>query len=280
MREQNRDNLKSILDAVPPGFLVDSRWLAKHGVRRSSIHSYKQRGWLEHVAHGVYRRPDRLGQEHGATKDWEIVVLSLQKILDYQLHVGGVTALRLHGHSHYLSMSGRETVFLYSNEMPGWVEKVPVRARFEMRNCNLFSEPEIGIGEISSKPGGQEDTSPWWRWSMTLSSPERAILEAIDELPEGQSFHTIDMAFQGLVNLSPRKLMVLLKSCKKIKVTRLFFIFADRHNHAWNRHLNKQELNFGAGDRSLVKGGKLHPVYRITVPPEFVSMHEDETDAS
>lgn len=280
MREQNNDILKGVLEAVPPGFLVDSRWLAKHKVGRSSVHSYKQRGWLEHVAHGVYRRPYQLGKEREVIQDWEIVVLSLQRIMDYELHVGGMTALKLHGHAHYLSMGGNETVFLYGNEIPGWLQKLPTRARFEMRNCNLFDSSTTGLDEITSKPGGQEETSPWWRWSMISSSPERAILEAIDELPDEQSFHTIDTAFEGLVNLSPRKLMVLLKACKKIKVVRLFFVFADRHNHAWRRHLDKKEINFGSGDRSLVKGGKLHPVYRITVPPEFVASYKDDADGS
>lgn len=102
-----------------------------------------------------------------------------------------------------------------------------------------------------------------------MSMPERAILEALDELPDNESFHTIDMAFESLTNLRPRRVSELLGACRKIKVTRLFFVFADRHNHAWRKHLNPDELNLGSGDRALVKGGKIHPRYRIMVPEEF-----------
>ncbi len=55
------------------------------------------------------------------------------------------------------------------------------------------------------------------------------ILEAVDDLPDHGSFHTIDMIFQGLTNLRPRRLMSLLQACRSIKVKRLFFVYADKH---------------------------------------------------
>jgi hypothetical protein len=78
------------------------------------------------------------------------------------------------------------------------------------------------------------------------------------------------MAFESLANLRPRRLSELLTACKKIKVTRLFFVFADRHDHAWRKRLDPAEFNLGSGDRALVKGGKIHPRYRIMVPEAFV----------
>ena len=115
--------------------------------------------------------------------------------------------------------------------------------------------------------------------SFSLSSSERAVLEALDELPDGAGFDQLDMVFQGLVSLSPRKLMALLTDCRKVKVIRLFFVFADRHGHAWLKHLDKNKLDFGKGDRQLVKGGKIHPTYRITVPARFVSIGREGGDA-
>ena len=38
---------------------------------------------------------------------------------------------------------------------------------------------------------------------MILSSPERAILELLDELPKRESFHQADMLMEGLTNLRP-----------------------------------------------------------------------------
>ena len=89
----------------------------------------------------------------------------------------------------------------------------------------------------------------------------------LDELPEHESFYNLDMVFEGLTSLRPKALTALLTSCRKIKVRRLFLVLADRHDHAWRKHLNTDAFDFGAGGRVLVKGGKIHPAYRIMVPP-------------
>ncbi|MEY9590868.1 hypothetical protein ABIA06_003159 [Bradyrhizobium yuanmingense] len=61
----------------------------------------------------------------------------------------------------------------------------------------------------------------------------------------------------------------LLKDCASAKVKRLFFYFADRHNHAWLKRLNKEAVDLGHGKRMLVKGGVLDPTYHITVPGDL-----------
>jgi hypothetical protein len=70
--------------------------------------------------------------------------------------------------------------------------------------------------------------------------------------------------------LRPRLLSDLLQACRKIKVKRLFFVFADRHNHPWRKRIDPQAFALGSGDRALVSGGKIHPRYRIVVPQGFV----------
>ena len=74
---------------------------------------------------------------------------------------------------------------------------------------------------------------------------------------------------EGLSNLSPRRLQTLLAACKSVKVKRLFFFLADRHNHAWKNRLKKEDIDFGKGKRMLVKGGKLNHAYQITVPEDL-----------
>lgn len=76
------------------------------------------------------------------------------------------------------------------------------------------------------------------------------------------------MFMQGLSSLSPRRLQKLLGDCRSVKVKRLFFYFADRHQHAWLKKLNKDAIDLGEGKRMLVKGGKLDKNYLITVPEE------------
>lgn len=65
-----------------------------------------------------------------------------------------------------------------------------------------------------------------------------------------------------------------------MKVKRLFFVFADRHAHAWRKHLNPDDFDLGAGPRALVKGGKFHPLYNISVPEEFLSNRQDGGDGA
>jgi hypothetical protein len=77
------------------------------------------------------------------------------------------------------------------------------------------------------------------------------------------------MLMEGLANLSPKRLQRLLGACRSVKVKRLFFWFADRHQHAWLKKLDRKAVDLGRGKRSLVSGGKLDPTYHITVPGDL-----------
>ncbi len=105
-----------------------------------------------------------------------------------------------------------------------------------------------------------------WDWPLTLSSPERAILELLDEIPQRETFHQTDMLIEGLRILSPRRLHKLLVDCRSVKVKRLFLWFAERHDHAWLKQLDRNDIDLGHGKRMLVRGGRLDPKFNITVP--------------
>lgn len=269
MSALKRDKLKSVLEAVPAGFVVDAPWLEAHGVNRFLTRKYIESGWLERLERGVFRRP----APQPVPLDWPTCLLSLQHIMNYQIHAGGSTALGLHGYSHYLPLGASPPLWLYGSAIPSWLARIKLDAPLTSRGLSLFSDPGLGLTESKA---GSTNTVPWG-WALRLSSPERAILEALDELPDHESFHNLDMVFEGLATLSPRRLSALLQSCRKIKVRRLFFVYADRHKHAWRERLSPGEFDLGTGDRALVKGGKIHPRYRIMVPPEFVST-TGETD--
>jgi hypothetical protein len=85
--------------------------------------------------------------------------------------------------------------------------------------------------------------------------PERAILEMIDELPNHESFHQVDTVIEGLVNLRPQLLRKLLRECKSVKVKRLFLWYADRHGHAWFKHLDQSSIDLGKGKRQPARHG-------------------------
>ena len=118
-----------------------------------------------------------------------------------------------------------------------------------------------------------------WHWPVKASSPERAILEALDDLPHHASFDNLDKIFEGLVTLRPKQLMALLMRCRSVKVRRLFFVFSDRHRHPWRKHLDASKIDFGSGPRALVKGGRVHSAYRIYVPKNLVDGEEAKANA-
>jgi hypothetical protein len=130
----------------------------------------------------------------------------------------------------------------------------------------VFKHHFLGTGNdflqssYTSQPWGQ------WEWPLTLSSPERAIFELLDEVPQRETFHQADTLMEGLRNLSPRRLHTLLLACRSVKVKRLFLWFAERHEHAWLKKLDRKDVDLGQGKRMLAKGGKLDPKFNITVP--------------
>jgi len=275
MAQQRQERLKPLLDDLPPGYVADAAWLTARGIDRKSILQYEQRGWLEKLARGVYRRPDT--HRDVSARDWRRLVLSLQRVMGYDVHVGGRTALSLHGFDHYLRL-GAETppVYLYG-DVPSWLARLPNADRFETRTLSLFGGSITGVDGI----GDEEQSSLSQRRlnDLIVSTPERAILETLNELPANESFHNVDAIFESLANLRPRLLETLLKECRSVKVKRLFFVFADQHDHAWRQYLDPDEFDLGSGPRALVEGGRLHPRYDITVPPELIDgMPNDESD--
>ncbi|MEO3413727.1 type IV toxin-antitoxin system AbiEi family antitoxin domain-containing protein [Roseovarius sp. CAU 1744] len=271
MSGQEHEKIKNLLEAVPAGFLIDSPWLERHGIGRRSSYAYVQRGWLERLNRGVFRRPAP-NTSATSTVDWKTCLLSMQRLMHYDVHVGGTTALAQQGYDHYLRLGSNAPVWVYGADVPNWLSKLPLNARLQTHNTALFSDPSLGL----TKDDADAEGALPWDWKLRMSVPERAVMEVMDELPDHESFHNLDMVFESLTTLRPKVLSALLHSCKKIKVKRLFFVFADRHDHPWRKHLDPQEFSLGSGDRALVKGGKIHPRYRIMVPEEFVKVETSD----
>lgn len=266
MSTEKSKKLQSVLNAVPNGYLVDAKWLTQHGIAYETFRDYVNRGWLTRVAQGVFKRPDGSSLDEGHI-EWKACLLSMQHIMKRKLHIGGVSALAQQGYTHYLPLGESAQVWVYGVDIPKWLVRLPLNGKVITRKLTLFADTSLGLTDRSIN----NDVMPPNAWKLVMSAPERAIFEAIDELPENESFHNLDMIFEGLTTLRPRLLTQLLKSCRKIKTKRLFFVFSDKHNHAWNKQLDATDFDLGKGDRALVKGGRIHPSYRIMVPENFVS---------
>ena len=236
----------------------------------------------------MFRRPlHKPGlEETAASLRWQHVVISLQMVIERPIAVGGRTALELHGFAHYLSSEGPREVHLYGDERaPGWLGKLPIATPFVFHNARkLFrAEPIVagleGLKSVMAFDGASHQaqihgslTCRYFGdgdWPIVLSTPERAVLELLDELPNRETFHQADMLMEGLVGLRPKRMSRLLGECRSVKVKRLFLWFAEQHGHAWLERLDRHGVDLGKGKRMLVRGGKLDPRFQITIPEDL-----------
>ena len=279
MDERKRQPLNQLLTSLTPGLMVDSAWLQAQGISRTSIHDYVQRGWLERVAPRVYRRATPAG---GATSlRWDMAVMSAQRIGTASFYIGGMTALELHGLGHFARLGGDRTVHLYDPEgaVPSWLPKLPTDAMVVLHNRALFSNPSLGVEwhrlDLGTTRLGaavpSPDASEPWDHFLAVAGAERATIEMMEDVPQSLSFEHVDTIFEGLTTLRPRLLTSLLEGCKSIRAKRLFLFFADRHDHGWAKHIDRQHIDLGRGKRQLVPGGRLDPHYQITVPATFTA---------
>lgn len=281
---------QKLLKLVPEAMPVTRQWLMERDkdLDRHAVDNLVKSGQLVSLAHGVYIRP-------GTTLTWESVVCCLQNVLRTDLSVGGMTALELKGLSHYVALSGKRTIHLYGKDpLPKWVSGILTDVVFT-RHKVLFGPSDgldaTGLATDEYDPGQKKlydfsstaayahETRPEeGAWPFTRSSPERAYLEILMDVPDTVSFEHADQLMQGMTSLSPRRLEQLLKLTKNIKVRRLFYWFAERQQYTWFKKLpalpTLDELGLGSGKRMIAQSGKLDTKYMITVPEEFLRREE------
>ena len=244
------------------GLLADAPWFEAHGYSRSLRPHYVAAGWLEQPSRGVYKRP-------GGKLVWQQVVISLQTLMGRCLHVGGRTALDLHGFTHYVPVDGPVDIHLYGQRsLPGWTGKLPLDTRFIFHKADTLFEASMSddadtVFGVTHLPWGSPERT------LVLSTPERAVLEMLADVPQRETFHQADMLMAGLATLSPRRLQVLLEGCRSVKVKRLFLWFAERHGFRFMNRIDRKPIDLGHGKRLLAKGGKLDRAYLITVPEDL-----------
>src|SRR3546814_2324382 len=106
------------------------------------------------------------------------------------------------------------------------------------------------LGVAVSSP----DASEPWDHFLRVAGAERAAIELMADVPQSLSFEHADTIFEGLAMLRPRLLTNLLDGCVSIRAKRLFLFFADRHDHGWSKHIDRQHIDLGRGKRQLVTG--------------------------
>ena len=290
-------NLKKLIKGLPSGFLADHAWLQRRGYSPSLIDSYVDDGFLERLTDGVYRMP-------GGRLQWEHVAISLQSIIGFPVVLGGDLAMHLHGHTHYVPYHGLHEVNLYGERTPpGWLSDLPCRTtacktEFQFhRTSNLFPDaPAVpdpsGLGEWGVWTEGVTWRPTWenrmsrtdkafmeasftrksWGvrdWPLLVSTPERAMLETIDQLPGDGDFDTFDFVdkfIEGPREINTDHMNTLLTRCGSVKVKRMFLWFAERHNHEWLKSIDISAINLGSGKHRFYKNGRMHAKYNIAMP--------------
>ena len=252
-------HLAQLASAVPNGFPVDSSWLSARGISRQSVAGWVASGWLQRIARGLFVRPSR--SQPGNPIPWETAVAAMTDIMGYPVHVGGLSALAVHGRNHYI-MLGRERIDLYGTP-PKWSALPCFDADFVEVSKSLF-------------PAGFEISQVKWEagTSYPASSPVRAIFEVVEDIPSRKDFDHVDKLFEGMHGLRPSAVAEALHLCASIKAKRLFAVFADKHRHQWWKRVDLSGVDFGSGDRQVVKHGRLHPVWRVTIPDFMMPGYE------
>lgn len=253
MSLENELKIKQLYQLLPEGVVAPSSWFTANGYSSQLIYKYIKSGWLKKVSSGAYIRPE-------ATLEWEGAVLGLQHLADLPFHVGGLTALNLSGFAHYLPMDKEKSIMLYGEKSPPlWIKKI------EKLDFNFNKKPYFGEIGLKKYPTSIRN------WKITISSPERAILELLYLVETGNrgfTFQFVAEIFEGLTTLSPRLMNELLRNCTNRKIIRLLFFFANYYNFAWSKYIN-EDISLGSGKLQIVKNGSYNNKFMITIPKEF-----------
>lgn len=96
--------INQLLQALPPGAVYLSSWMKLKNISNDLQHRYIKSAWLTPIGTGAMIRTGDTPTLYGA-------MYSLNTQADKHLTIGAMSALEIHGYSHYLPM-GKPTVSL------------------------------------------------------------------------------------------------------------------------------------------------------------------------
>ena len=209
-REARHGLIKRLQREVPRGAPLDLSTLSTVGISQQAASQYVKRGWLLRLGQGVYAFPGDDWTAHGALK-------LLQRRVQ-GLHVGGKSALSLHGVRH--NLASRERLTLWGDArftVPEWFS-----SRFPARyvSASLFEWPE---GELRSQT---LTTPPSVTPGLRVSTPERAAREMLYDVGNAETLEESRNVFEGLRNLRVEVTGRLLSCCTSVKAVRLFLTWS------------------------------------------------------
>ena len=237
MATTSTNKLKILQSNLPTGSPITSAQLAGLGISADLVVHYARSGWLQRLGRGVFCRP-------GETLSLHASLLVLQRQIT-GLHVGGKTALEWYGVRQYVSQQA--SVHLYgwaAARLPEWFSQ---QFAAEYHRKRLFSETPVqmpGVGLFENREG-----APW------VSTPERALLELLDEVGVRQPLQEAREIAEGTYSLRAEVLVELLKRCTSVKTVRLCLRFGHELDLPWVGKLDEAVLPKG-GSRPWISKSK------------------------
>lgn len=255
-----RHGIKDLLIGWKDNTIKTALELSEFGFYSQLLNKYSKSGWLDNPAYGIYAKA-------GSKLSWPAAINALQR-QHFPVHVGALSALKLHGIVHYLTFDeSKEQLFILNpsskkKELPKWVSVIV--SKYHYHQLHMFKNNNDGLLQQNV-----DETA------VTLSSPERAILEMLALVPKYVSYSHAYELVEGATLLRPEVMQKLLENCTSIKVKRLFLYLADRHNLPLLEYLDQNKLTLGTGDRLIAGGGTYSSKYKISVP-KIVTAEDEE----
>ena len=248
-----------LVSHASPGTLVLQQWLTENGVSYSLAQKYTQSGWLKKLSSGVYYRPS-------LKPGWVDVLQAADMQLHLPVHLAGLGSLTHQGLSHYLQLGKAQVWIGVKNKqsLPKWFREFSNQKWLYCGNHKLEILPEKDLKVITVK--GKE---------LKASCPELAAYEVVDAIGKYITFEHAAELFQGLVNLSPRKVQSLLERSRSVQTNRVFLFLSHYYDHQWVQRLDETNIELGSGKRQIVEKGRLDERYQITVP-ETLTLKQEE----
>lgn len=260
--------LNWLIKEFPAGSVVTQSWLSENGISHSLTQKYLQSGWLKRLANGIFYRPLK---NNDALPHWSGALEALTTQTDLNLHLAGLSSLQYKGLSQYLSLAddqlqdSNQRVWVavqHKSKLPKWFKSYPGVEWIYCKQISLKNESIRRTNFVQPQEVNRLD--------IDASSPELASYELVSEIGKNISFEHAAEIFQGLVNLSPRKVQTVLSASHSVQTNRVFLFLCVYYNHQWMKRLDISAIFVGTGKRQVVENGAFDPRFNITVPKAFM----------
>lgn len=249
MSIESSDKLKTLLHSWKPNTVMTYMPLRSMNITPQHMQKYVASGWVVPAGSGAFIKANE-------RVNWRGALYTLQNQTGINIHLGGLSALEVEGHTQYLRL-GEESVQLFSahnQKLPAWFKSSSWGAEIVQIQTGFLPQ-NLGVRE--SNIDGFEIKS---------SCPERAILECLYLAPQKLDLIEAYEILEGMHSMRPNIMQHLLELCQSIKVKRLFLFMAEKANLPILEHLVTEGIELGSGVRALVKDGFYDAKYKLILP--------------